>query len=291
MKYALFLGCTIPYRLPFLEASTRKVLQIFGIETVDLPFGCCPDPVGVQSFDRTSYLTLAARNLCMAEEVGLDIVTICNGCFETLKTTNVELKEKPELKKEINSYLAEIGKKFKGTIQVKHIHQVFYEEIGLEKIKARVTNPLSHLKLATHYGCHLLRPEKILQVDNPDNPHSLDELVEALGAKTIDYSEKNLCCGAGVRGTNAKNSYAIVKAKLDDVQRFGAEGFVVTCPTCFLQYDSGQLIVQKEYGVKYNLPVYFYTELAALALGIPPAEIGVNMHRIKLHLTPQKVET
>ncbi|MFW9915002.1 MAG: CoB--CoM heterodisulfide reductase iron-sulfur subunit B family protein [Candidatus Thorarchaeota archaeon] len=281
MKYALFLGCTIPYRLPFLEASTRKVLSKLDVETVDLPFGCCPDPIGIQSIDKISYLALAARNLCIAEEAGLDIITICNGCFETLKVANAELKENRELRETVNSFLADIDKEFKGSSAVKHLHQVFYEDIGPKKISSIVSTPLT-LKLATHYGCHLLRPEKILHVDNPDRPRSLDELVEALGAETVDYSEKNLCCGAGVRGINAQNSYAIARAKLADIKRFGAEGLVVTCPTCFLQYDSGQLIVQKEFKENYQLPVYFYSELAALALGIAPAEIGLNMHRIKL---------
>jgi len=281
MKYAFFLGCTIPYRLPFLEASTRNVLSKLEVDLVDLPFSCCPDPVGIQSIDRTSYLALAARNLCIAEEAGLDILTICNGCFETLKVTNEELRVNKELRDKINSNLAEIDKEFKGSSTVKHLHQVFYDDIGLIKIKRLVKFPIRK-KLATHYGCHLLRPEKILKVDNPDRPRSLDELVEALGAETVDYSQKNLCCGAGVRGINARNSYAIAREKFADVKRFGAEGLVVTCPTCFLQYDSGQLIVQKEFEEHYKLPVYFYSEIAALAFGFTPEEIGINMHRVKL---------
>ena len=141
-KFAFFVGCTIPYRIPFVETSIRKTLPEFGIELMDLPFACCPDPGGVQGFDSTTWYTLAARNLCLAEEQNLNILTACSGCFETLKVSNTKLKNDSDLKDKVNEHLSQVGREFKGTIEVKHFAEVLYTDVGIDKIAARVQKPL-----------------------------------------------------------------------------------------------------------------------------------------------------
>lgn len=287
-KLAFFVGCTIPYRIPFVETSLRKTLPEFDVELIDLPFGCCPDPGGVQSFDITAWYTLAARNLCLAEEQNLDIVTACSGCFETLKIANIMLKNNLELKDKVNNYLSEIGHEFKGTIEVKHFGQVFYDDIGPEKIAVKVQAPLKDLKLATHSGCHFLKPPEILQTDDPERPQKLDDLVEALGAQTVPYLNKLMCCGAGTRGVDQPTAVAMAHEKIVSAKHAGADALVTVCPTCFVQYDIGQRLMARQFEEKTNLPVFVYPELLGLTMGFD-LSVGFKMHTIKVKSILAKV--
>jgi heterodisulfide reductase subunit B len=279
-KYAFFTGCTIPYRVPFIETSLRKTLPEFDVELVDLPFACCPDPGGVQAFDSIAWHTLAARNICLAEEQGLDILTACSGCFETLKMVNVHLKDDPDLRKQVNEHLKEVGKEFKGTIKINHFAEFLYSEIGIDKIAARVAKPLSGIRIATHNGCHFLKPPEIMQVDNPEMPIKLDHLVEALGAESIPYLNKLACCGAGTRPTDTDAALAIAHEKIVGAEMAKADALVTVCPTCFISYDTGQRLMAKEFE-KTNLPVFFFGELLGLSMGLDFSP-GFKMHTIKV---------
>jgi len=196
-EYKLFQGCTIGNRIPFIEASSRKVFDKLGIKTSEGPFACCPDPVGFNAVDHTSWLAMGARNLTIAEQEGKDIVSLCNGCFQTLKAVNHELKHDEHEKEKINDILKTVKREFKGSINVKHFVEVLYD-VGIEKIKEQEKNNFSGLKVACHTGCHYNRPSEIMQTDDPMEPKKLRELVAAVGATPVDYEEEMLCCGAGV---------------------------------------------------------------------------------------------
>ena len=280
-KYAFFVGCTIPFRIPFIETSIRKTFPEFDIELIDLPFACCPDPGGVQAFDTETWHTLAARNICLAEEQNLDIIAACSGCFETLKVTNVKLKENGELRRKVNRNLKEVGHEYKGSIKVKHFAQVLFDDIGPEMISSKVKTPLTGMKIATHPGCHFLKPPEILQTDNPENPQKLDKLVEALGAQAIPYLNKLACCGAGTRSTDQKLAVSMAHEKIVGARQANADALVTICPTCFVQFDIGQRLMARQFEEKTNLPVFYFAELLALAMGID-LNIGFKMHTIKL---------
>lgn len=280
-KYALFMGCTIPFRIPFVETSLRKTLPEFGIELIDLPFACCPDPGGVQGFDSVAWHTLAARNLCLAEEQNLNILTACSGCFETLKVVNTHLKEDDALKDKVNGHLAEVGREFKGSIAVKHFSEVFYNDIGIDKIAGKVQKPLTGLKFATHSGCHFLKPPEILQTDSPEQPQKLDEMVEALGAETSLYLNKLMCCGAGTRGVDQPTAISMAYQKIVGATHANVDGLITVCPTCFVQYDVGQRLMARQFGEKTNVPVFVYSELVGLAMGLD-LSAGFKMHTIKV---------
>ena len=282
--FALFLGCTIPLRFPFIESASRKVLDALNIKIKDLPFGCCPDPNGVQSFHNDTWLVLAARNLCLAEEENLDILTLCNGCYETLKVANFELQNNEELRNRINKILAEMGKEYRGIIRVRHIIQVLHEL--RDQISKMVVRPLVDYRFATHYGCHLLRPSEILQTDNPEHPIILDELVQVLDGTTVPYLKKGMCCGAGLYSIDYNTSLEIIREKMVEVNRTRADAMVVTCPTCFRQYESGQFLVRKDVGEYYGkngkgIPIVYYTELLAFALNYNMSD-EFKQHHIKL---------
>ncbi len=282
-KFAFFLGCQIPFRVPLMEAAARKALTRFDIDLVNMPLACCPDPIGVRSISTETWYTLAARNLCVAEEMGLDIMTMCNGCFETLKTANEELKHDKALKESVNTRLAEIGKEWKDTIKVKHGTQVLFDDIGLERIQQEVQelSPVSHLKIAAHSDCHFTKPSDILQTDDPDRPQLLMKLIGATGATPVNYRGSALCCGTGILNIDSKGASQIARTKLHRVQAAKADAMITSCPFCFLQYDSGQLIINRTFKDSLKIPILDSFELVALAIGIHPNELGLKLHRVK----------
>ncbi len=289
--YALFLGCTIPNRLPHLEVSTRMILKSLDVNVKDLPgFACCPDPVGFSAIDRFTWLVLASRNLVVAEEAGLDVLTLCSGCFESLKTANYVLKHENGYKDKINEALAKVGKEYKGTSDVRHLLQVLYEDVGPEKIEATVKKPLKGIKVAIHYGCHVLRPSEVVQVDDPFNPTSFESIVKATGATPVDYQKKFLCCGVGVRSVDEDTTNKMIEEKLRYVRLAGADLLCVVCPFCLIQYDIGQFQINKALGTDYEIPVFYYPHLLALAQGISAAELNFKFQRIKPDAVLEKIE-
>ncbi len=278
VDYALFLGCNIPLRYPSVEVGTRKVFGELGIGLVDLKgYSCCPDPVVSRIIDRTSWFALAARNISLAENEGLDIVTVCNGCYETLAEANHELKTDPDLRKEANGIIAEFGRDFQGKIGVKHNVEVLYEDSGLEAIrkKSKIDLPL---KVAVHYGCHMFRT---FEEDGDEwrIPNMMKELVECLGCEVVDYGLEKLCCGFPSMMVDKK--FALderVRPKLEAITDSGADCVVLNCPSCLVQFESSQAALRRE-GVNFELPFIYLPELMALSFGISAEELGLGFHR------------
>ncbi len=284
MIYALFLGCLAPLRYPGIESSTREILDRLSIEYVDLKgASCCPAPGVFRSFDQRSWLSVGARNLALAEKNNSEILVICNGCYATLKEAAYELKKEKNLK-DINNILNDINMEYSGSAEVKHIVEVLYQEVGIEKIKEKVVTELE-LDLAVHYGCHLLRPSDIMMSDDPEKPHILDEIVEATGAKSLPYMDRMLCCGSGggVRARSPDVALSMTKVKLDIFKEIGAQAIVTPCPFCHLQYDSGQQDLKKQ-GNDYSIPVLHISQLLALSFGVDKDKLGLQFHSTPVNL-------
>ncbi len=287
--YALFLGCTIPARQPNYELSARKALAKLGIELVDLAnmTCCCPPPV--QSIDLETSLAVAAYNICLAEEADLNLVTLCSGCFESLAMTNAMLKNDGELKAKINRILAKTGKEFLGNKEVKHYLQVLTEDVGLERLKQNVSKPLSKLKVAAFYGCHALRPSELLKLDDPERPRILEDLIETLGAKSVEYRNKLKCCGGLLRGSADELALELASEKLENTTKAGADCIATLCPFCFVALDMGQLQIKHKLNKTYDMPIIHYSELLSLALGIDPNELALETHKIKVDNVLSKI--
>jgi len=279
-EYKMFQGCVIGNRIPFIEASARKVFDKLGIKTSDAAFACCPDPVGFNSTDHLSWVAMGARNLTIAEDDGKDIISLCNGCFQTLKLVNEELKHDDHEKDNINKILKTVGKEFKGTINVKHFVEVLHEKI--DKITENIKNELSGLKVACHTGCHYNRPSEKMQTDDPMKPVKLREIVEATGATPVDYEEEMLCCGSGVGNSEEEPAMLILANKLTSVMNAGAEAMIVNCPACFQQFDNNQKKAGEVGGKTFGIPVLYITELLSLAFGEKPDDLGLKFHRTRL---------
>lgn len=279
-KYIIYLGCVIPYRVSSYEVSARRVLQRLGVELVEMPeFNCCGLPL--EPLSHKMALILSARNIATAERKGLDILTLCPGCAGTLKKANRELKENQSLREEINEHLKEAELNFKGSIEVKHISQILMEDVGLDKIKKSVVKPLKGLIVAEHSGCHLSRPKKYIEFEDPENPKALRMLIEATGAKCVEYMDKTECCGATVAGIDDRIPLFLVREKLGHVREAGAEALVTLCPSCHMMYDANQIRVERMFGERYGIPVLHYTQLLGLAMGFSPKELGFDELRVK----------
>lgn len=281
MKYALFLGCTVPVRALNYELSARKVAHKLGIELVDInDFSCCGFPV--KSVDRDTFLLMAAKNLSLAEEKDLDLVSLCSACTSILTEANKELKEEESLRKKINNKLSVLGRKYEGKIEVKHFTRVLYEDVGLEKIRENLKVDLSKFSFAAHYGCHYLKPSGIYEdFDDVENPKTLDELIEVTGAKSVLYEDKKSCCGGGILGINEMTALKVAKNKLDHIKSAKADAICLICPFCSIMYEGSQKKIEKQFEVEYNLPVLYYPQILGLALGISPEELGFKLNRIK----------
>ncbi|MBW6519028.1 MAG: CoB--CoM heterodisulfide reductase subunit B [ANME-2 cluster archaeon] len=279
-RLSFFLGCIAPNRYPGIEVSTQKTLEKLGVELDDLEgASCCPAPGVFRSFDKTTWLAMASRNITLSEELGDDILTICNGCFGSLTDANHLLKEDAALKSDVNRILSEIGREFRGTQDVRHIVEYLYQEIGPERIKEAVTNPLD-LRVAVHYGCHLVKPSKERRLGSVENPTFFDELVEATGATSVDYEDKMACCGAGggARTAVVDTTLKLVDKKLDHMEAAGVDCVVDACPFCHLQLDVGQTEIKKKFEKEHNMPVLHYSQLLGLAMGFTPEELGIDMN-------------
>lgn len=279
LKYLLFLGCVIPYRIASYEISARKVLDKLGVELVEMPeFNCCGLPLDPVSHDL--MLTLAARNLCLAEQENLNIMTLCPGCVGTLRKVNRMLKEDKRMRGEVNEYLKEIGMEFKGTIAVKHIIQALAEDVGFEKIKETVQRPLNQLKVAEHNGCHVLRPTKYIGFDDPENPTILKNLIELTGAKCLDYMDETECCGAPIIGVNDKIPLQLAREKLGHIRAVGAQAMITVCPFCHMMFDLNQPKIERAFNETFGIPVLHYTQLLGLAMSIASEELAIKDLRV-----------
>ncbi|MEM3356215.1 MAG: CoB--CoM heterodisulfide reductase iron-sulfur subunit B family protein [Candidatus Bathyarchaeia archaeon] len=283
-KYLIFLGCAIPYRVSAYEISARKILQKLGVELVEMPeFNCCGLPLDPVSHE--TMLILAARNLALAEQKGLNILTLCPGCAGTLKKVNKMLKEDKALREEVNRHLKEAGLEFKGTIDAKHLMQVLIEDVGLERIKNAVVKPLTSVKVAEHNGCHILRPKEFIGFDDPEDPKTLKTLIETTGATCLDYLDETECCGAPSVGVNDKIALQLARDKLNHIKSVEAQAMITICPFCHIMYDTNEVRIEKMFNETYGIPILHYPQLLGLAMGIPPEELAFN----ELRVDPSKI--
>jgi heterodisulfide reductase subunit B len=282
MEIAYFLGCIMNNRYPGIEKATRILFDKLDIELKDMEgASCCPAPGVFGSFDKKTWASIAARNITIAEDMGSDIMTECNGCFGSLFETNLMLKEDEGLKDEINEVLAEAGREFQGSVDVRHFAQILYDDVGLDKLAELVDNPLN-LNVAVHYGCHFLKPTAEIKIDNAEKPTILDEIVETTGAKSVPYKDKMLCCGAGggLRSRDIDVTLSFTKEKLDNMTAAGIDAIVNVCPFCHLQFDVGQTEVNKKYGTNFGIPVFHLAQLLGLAIGLGSDELTLDSHLI-----------
>ncbi len=280
-EYAIFWGCWVPSRQPSVEAACRRVLGRFGIGVHDMEgVSCCPDPVVAERLQREMWLSLAARNLSIAENMGVEMATVCNGCYETFFEAIETLRTNERLRGRVEKALTRIGKTLPAKTGLRHIVEILSQDVGVEEIARLSSNRLSKLNVAVHPGCHLYRAKSREGIQ--EKPKMLEEIVAATGAKTVDYGIPRFCCGYPHRVVEEEFSLKMMLAqKLQKVWEAGADCVVVSCPACNIQFEFGQLELKRKYNITFGegIPVMHIVELVALGLGIKPEEFGLQTHR------------
>jgi heterodisulfide reductase subunit B len=280
MKYAMFLGCNIPARVTQYETSARAVLRQIDVQLVDIrEFNCCGYPL--RNSDQKAFLFSAAVNLALAENAGLDVMALCKCCFGSLKEAQHILAEEGDLQTEINRLLAQRGLKYSGKPQVKHFLSVLYHDVGLDAIKSKITRQYKAFKIATHYGCHALRPSKVTQFDDPVAPVIFDKLVELTGAVSVDWNNKLECCGAPILGVNDDLSMNLTARKLADGRKADADFLCSACPYCHMQFDTVQQMMVSKNGDD-PLASVLYPQLLGLCMGIDEKTLGIDMNQLDI---------
>jgi len=261
------------------EISVREVMPRLGVELADLEnASCCGTPV--QSVNMFGAVYLATRNIAIAEKMGFtELLAVCNGCHLSLFEAAHFLSHDEKLREEINQLLKEEDLQYSGKVKIWHTIDFLHDKIGEATIRKAVTHPLNDLKVAVHYGCHILRPSSVGTVDDPENPQKLDRLVEWLGAKSIRYSEKLDCCGSMLMLSQPDAAFTFTELKLKAVQDLGVDALVDSCPSCQNMFDVRQKSAAATTGAKLNLSIVYYTQLLGLAMGIPQEKLGLNLNR------------
>jgi len=281
MKFALFRCCVTSVFLKQYESSTDAVLARLGVGLVDVPeFNCCGYPLKNYSFK--AYVLSSARNLCLAEERNLNILTLCNCCYGSLKYVDHLMKEDASIRHEMNTVLKKEGLRYNGGIEVRHALESLYRDIGIDKIKQKVVKTFSDVRIATHYGCHILRPREIVQFDNPEEPSIFDQLVEVTGAESVDWPSKVKCCGAPVWGVNDDLSMDLIENKITDARQSGAEYLCVSCAYCQLQFDRVQRMLREKRDKTDGIPSIMYLQLLGLSLGVDAETLGINQNELDI---------
>jgi CoB--CoM heterodisulfide reductase subunit B len=277
--YALFLGCTIPARLQEYESAARAVLEELDVRVIDIKeFNCCGYPLRNINFE--AFTLLSARNLALAERQGLDVLALCQCCFGTLKKAQVLLREDEALRKAVNAVLAKEGLHYKQGVEVRHLLQVLYHEVGIKSIKKHIARPFAGLNIAAHYGCHVLRPSSVVNFDDPVSPTLFDELVEVTGAESVPWQRRLECCGAPLRGVNDELSTALTEKKLEDGKGAGADYLCVACPYCQIQFDTVQSGMAAKGAGNHRLPTLLYPQLLGLCMGITEKALGLEANQV-----------
>jgi len=283
-SYSLFLGCYIPAVQPFAEVSLRRIAPLLGIKLLDIKGAtCCPVPEIVRLADKEAWLSVAARNLSLAEQIGKDIMVLCNGCWESLYESRETLLHDQNLMDDVNSRLSLLGKEFVGKIGVKHFVEILAFDIGLDKLKKAIKRPLSGLNIVAQYGC------KFYKSDDEKFVTYFDAIVNSLGVKLLHYKTERVCCGYPTSYDSLDLAVEErAKWKLDHIQDTKADCIVTTCAGCYDFLEKAQFLLKRK-GLKYNIPMLNLTELIALSFGFSPKEIGLNKHRIRCDAIVEKL--
>ncbi len=269
LKFSYYPGCSLTSTAREYDLSLRAVCQGLEVKLEELQdWNCC----GASSGHATNYLlshALSGRNLAMAEREGLDMAIACPACFLRLKNTRHEVLDNTGLRER----LAEsTGLTYEAKHDIRHLLDIIYNEVGVDIIKEKIKKPLSGLRLVCYYGCFLVRPPKVVAFDDPENPQSMDILLDASGAEVLDWSGKVDCCGGSLSLTKREIVIRLVGELTDAARGVEAEAIVTACPLCQSNLDSRQS--------SKGLPVFYFTELMGLAMGLPGTRAWFRKHLI-----------
>jgi len=277
-KYAYYPGCSLEKIASSYHKSTLETTRVFDIEMQELDDWNCCGATTYFHVDGILAHTLVARNLALAEKEGLDLVAPCSACYKNAYFTNSLFRKDPDLAEHINFALEEDDLQFNGEIDVFHLIEIFANEVGPDKLKEKVTNPLKGLNIAPYYGCQIVRPRK--NGEEVENPQYFEELIEATGANSSYFPERLRCCGGSLIMTSRIAALSMIRILLESAEKNGADVIATACPMCQVNLECYQNAVNEEFGTKFHLPILYFTQLIGIALGISPKKLGFGIEMV-----------
>jgi heterodisulfide reductase subunit B len=277
MQFGYYPGCALHGSSNDYEKSVQACLKVLGVKLQELDDWICCGATAAHSLNHLLSLALPARNLGIAERDGLEnVLAPCPMCSMELLKARHAIQEDGALRKQISDI---VELKVEGTTDVINLIQLF-QKVGIESIKEAVKRPLEHISAACYYGCLLTRPPKTVQFDDCEQPHSMEDILDALGAKTVRWNYATECCGAGMTMANERAVLDLSNKILGNAAAHGANCIVVACPMCHVNLDMKQLDIGRAYGSEHNLMVYYLSDLVGLALGLSEKDLGIDKHFI-----------
>lgn len=279
--FAYYPGCSLEKMAQSYHQSTIATMDALGVQLEEIDdWNCCGATTYFHVDELLAY-TFVARNLALAEKGGHDyFVAPCSACYKNSYFTNTYLKEDPDLADHINYALEQDNLRYSGDIAVKHLMEVFVDDVGTDEIKGKVTHPLRGLHVAPYYGCQIVRPKK--DHEDVENPQFFEELISAIGADPVDYSYKLRCCGGSLIITSREAAYTLVRDLLQSAANANANVIATTCPMCQTNLECYQMQVNQEFGTDFSIPIMYFTQLIGLAMGLPPKKLGIGTEFISV---------
>ncbi len=259
--YSYYPGCTLKNNGAILDRYARESAKVLGFQLEELDQWQCCGGVYPMNHDKIAPRLPSVRALAAAEKAGRPLVTLCSACYNVLKQVNRDMAENGDIREAANRYMGQEEAYF-GAAKVAHFLEILRDEIGFDNLKTMVRNPLNGKKIGAFYGCLLLRPGKVLQLDDPENPKLLEDFIRALGGEPVVYGLRNECCGGYLTLKDADTAETISGKAMENAAKCGAEVLITACPLC--QYNLNRARVAEET----KLPVLYFTELLAEALGV-----------------------
>lgn len=272
-KYAYYPGCSLHSTGSEYDISFRAVCEKLGIDIREIEGWICCGTSPAHSSSRLLSLALPFENLCQAEKMGMtDIIAPCAACFARLRTAMYEAKEDAETASQISETLE---RPLPKSMNVLSPIEIFSSQQGLAE---KVTKQFPELKVVCYYGCLLTRPSKVMQFDECEYPMAMDELLRSMGIETLDWSYKTECCGGALAMTRTDVVLKLTHDILEEAKAVGANAIAVGCPLCHVNLDTRQTEVEQEYVAQYGMPIFYFTQLMGLAMGVAPDKLGLQKH-------------
>ncbi len=277
-EYLYYPGCSLSATSQAYDKSTQATADVLGAKFTELPDWNCCGATAYMGIKEIMALSISARNLALAEKHckngHAEIVAPCSGCYVGLVKAHNYMKEFPEMREKVNAALAESDLSYSGSVKVRHVLDIFVNDIGAAKIKQFAINPLTGLKVGCYYGCQIVRPRN--EIDDPECPVTMETLMKACGATPVDFSMKANCCGGSIMGTEEWIGLRLSKNLLHCAEQAGVQILVTPCPLCQINLDAYQHRVNKKYKLNVNIPILYFTQLIGLAIGVPKERLGIG---------------
>ncbi|MCE5224146.1 CoB--CoM heterodisulfide reductase iron-sulfur subunit B family protein [bacterium] len=273
MNYAYYPGCSLESTSPDFNISTEALIEFLSLDIPEVDDWVCCGASSLHPEDKLASLALPALTIESAEKQKRDIMVQCPACYAHLRESQEALTHEGTMQDNLKEA---IGREISAKLKIKHFSEILMQEIGLEALQAKVTKPLKDIKIANYYGCVIVRPQELMQYDDPEDPQLMDKLVNITGAESVSWPFKTKCCGAGNSISKTEVTLDMTYQILSMAKKNGADAISVLCPLCHINLDFRQPQIERRYKEKFNLPVFYYTQLLGLAFGLDPKKLALD---------------